>query len=245
MQNAMADSKKIFLTIGELVRKFKKYYPELTSSKLRFLESRGLIVPKRAENRYRVYFKNDVRKINLILKMQKEYFMPLEVIKEKLEVIDFNKIEKQDSQKNALKELQTDLEESEKNFRNKKLTIEAIQAKLKLSREYINEIAGEGLISLHEEDGKMTVDSFDAEILKVVSELLSYGILIKHLKLFENTAIRQSNFLQQIVYPLVVSKGKGSHRRAEKILYKLESLFVELNENLFKRENKKFLENHK
>ena len=55
----MTDTKKSYLTIGELVKKFKKYYPDLSSSKLRFLESRGLINPRRADNKYRVYFKND------------------------------------------------------------------------------------------------------------------------------------------------------------------------------------------
>ncbi|MBM3705288.1 MAG: MerR family transcriptional regulator [Actinobacteria bacterium] len=241
----MTDNKKTFLTIGELVKKFKKYYPELTSSKLRFLESRGLIVPKRSQNRYRVYFKNDVRKINLILKMQKEYFMPLEVIKEKIDVIDFSKIEKHDEGKSALRELQTKLEESERSLSGKKMTLESVQAKLKLSKEYTNELAAEGLINLKDEDGKIFVDSNDTDILRVISELSSYGIHIKHLKLFENAAVRQSSFLQQIVYPLFVTKGRESHKKAAKILYKLESLFIELNESLFKRENKKFLENHK
>ena len=109
----MAETRKSYFTIGELVGKFKKYYPDLTSSKLRFLESKGLIVPKRADNKYRVYFKNDVAKINLILKMQKDFFMPLEIIREKLQAIDFENIDKAEkNDKGALKELQSNLEET-------------------------------------------------------------------------------------------------------------------------------------
>src|SRR4030065_978549 len=136
----MENTKKSHLTIGELVRKFRKYYPDLTHSKLRFLESKGLIIPKRADNKYRVYFRDDVRKINFILKLQKDYFMPLEVIKEKIDSIDFGKIEKD---KGALKELQMKLEEENKTFKIGKLTVDDARDRYKLSQESINDLAAE------------------------------------------------------------------------------------------------------
>ena len=61
----MAKEQKSYLTISELVKKFRKYYPELTASKLRFLETKGLLAPKRAENKYRIYFNNDIKKISI------------------------------------------------------------------------------------------------------------------------------------------------------------------------------------
>ena len=242
----MAETRKSYFTIGELVGKFKKYYPDLTSSKLRFLESKGLIVPKRADNKYRVYFKNDVAKINLILKMQKDFFMPLEIIREKLQAIDFENIDKAEkNDKGALKELQSNLEETEKKLKTKKIPQKEITEKYKISDDYLNELIEEGLVNTFEENGKKFIDAKDLEILRVIGHLSGYGIYIKHLKLFENSAIRQSNFLQQIIYPLIMSKGKDSYKKASKMLYSLESLFSELNDLLFKRENRQFLENHK
>lgn len=238
----MSNNKKAYLTIGELVKKFKIFYPDLTNSKLRFLESQGLIIPERTANRYRAYFKNDVKKINLILSMQKDYFLPLGIIKEKIESIDFEKIE---DQKGVLIELKAKLEESDKNLKIKKLTVEDIKEKFKLSRVYIDEILNEGLIELHKEDGKDIVDERDVEILRVIAELQKYGIHIKHLKIFENSAIRHSSFLQQIVYPVMMSSGKDGRKKGAKILYRLEALFNELHEILFKKENKKFLDSYK
>jgi len=238
----MAGIKKTYLTIGELVKKFKKYYPDLTSSKLRFLESKGLIAPRRADNRYRVYFKNDVKKINLILSMQQEYFLPLEIIKEKIDAIDFDKIEEQ---KGALKELQSKLDESDKNLKIKKLAFGEVRDKYRLPMESLNELTSEGLISWQEEDGKKVVEGFDIEILKIAAELSKFGIHVKHLKVFENSASRQSAFLQQVIYPLIMATGKESKKRAARMLYRLEALFNELHETLFKKENKKFLESHK
>ena len=215
----MESIKKSYLTIGELVRKFRKYYPDLTGSKLRFLESKGLIIPKRADNKYRVYFRDDVRKINFILKLQKDYFMPLEVIKEKIGSIDFGKIEKS--------------------------TVEDVRERYKLSQESINELATDNIISWHEEDGKFVIDGVDIEILRIVSELEKFGIHVKHLKLFENSANRFSIFIQQIIFPLIKSSNKDSHKRAQRTIYKLEDYFIKLHELLFKKENKNFLDNYK
>ncbi|MBM3700604.1 MAG: MerR family transcriptional regulator [Actinobacteria bacterium] len=241
----MAKEQKSYLTISELVKKFSRYYPDLTASKLRFLETRGLLSPKRAENRYRIYFKNDVKKINLILKMQAEYFMPLEIIREKLETIDFEKNENKEIQHEKIKELQLKLLENEKNIKSKKLTIEEACSKFKISKEYLDELAEENIIYIFEENGKRLVDSTDIELLKVISEFSGFGIHTKHLKLFENSALRQSNFLQQILYPLVMSKNKDSFKKASRILFRLEALFTEFHEILFKRENRKFLDSHK
>jgi DNA-binding transcriptional MerR regulator len=238
----MADNKKTYLTIGQLVKKFKDFYPDLTNSKLRFFESRGLIISKRADNNYRVYFKNDVRKINLILSLQKDYFMPLEIIKEKIDSIDFEKIEEQ---KGVLIELQTKLAESDKSLNVKKLSLEDIREKFKLSHSHIDEIFSEGLIQLHKEDGKNIVDGPDIEILRVITELQKYGIHVRHLKIFENSAIRHSTFLQQVVYPVMMSSGKDGRKKGTKISYRLEALFNQLHEMLFKKENKKFLDNYK
>jgi len=238
----MAENKKTFLTIGELVKKFKTFYPDLTNSKLRFFESMGLIISKRADNNYRVYFKNDVRKINLILSLQKDYFMPLGIIKEKIDSIDFEKIEEQEG---VLTELQSKLAESDKILKVKKLSVEDIREKFKLSHAHIEEIFSEGLIQSHKEDGKNVVDASDVEILRVITELQKYGIHIRHLKIFENSAIRHSTFLQQVVYPVMMSSGKDGRKKGTKISYRLEELFNQLHEMLFEKENKKFLDNYK
>ena len=238
----MENKKKSYLTISELVSKFRKYYPNLTHSKLRFLESKGLIIPKRADNKYRVYSRDDVRKINFILKLQKDYFMPLEVIKEKIDSVDFGKIEKD---KGALKDLQLKLEDENKSFKIERSTVEDVRERYKLSQESINELATDNIISWHEEDGKFVIDGVDIEILRIVSELEKFGIHVKHLKLLENSANRFSIFIQQIIFPLIKSSNKDSQKRAQKTIYKLEDYFIKLHELLFKKENKNFLDNYK
>ena len=84
----MADSS--FLTIGKLVKKLQTLYPDLSVSKVRYLQNEGLITPIRTAGGYRLYSQNDVKRLETILYLQKNRFMPLSVIKEELDRQDKN-----------------------------------------------------------------------------------------------------------------------------------------------------------
>jgi len=74
-----------YLTIGKVVRRLQERYPDLSVSKVRFLEDEGLLNPSRTPGGYRLYSQNDIRRLETILYLQKHRFMPLSVIKEELE----------------------------------------------------------------------------------------------------------------------------------------------------------------
>jgi DNA-binding transcriptional MerR regulator len=237
---AQEGKEEYLLTIGKLVRKLKKDYPDITPSKLRFLESKGLVIPGRGVNNYRVYGPEDIKKIEFILRMQREFFMPLEVIKEKIDSLDLEE-ENSDMIK---KEMQLRLGVEDKTYK-KKLTIDDVKEKYKLSQEYINDLLENEIISWREENGKYIIDGRDLEIIKIVSNLIRYGIQVRHLKLFENTAHRYALFIQQIVYPLLKAAKSESHKKASAALYQLEEYFCQLHSLLMKKENKAFLDKNK
>lgn len=235
---------KKYLTIGKVVRNLKKLYPDLTGSKLRFLESEGLISPGRSENKYRIYFKEDIEKINYILKMQKDHYMPLDVIKEKLKSKDFKKFISDGD--HSLDNLQLKLgEEFKADHEPDIYTAAELSKKFKLSKSCISELIENNIVDREEKNGKYTINADDAEILKVVSELSKYGIHVKHLKLFENFAGRNSAFIQQIILPLLMSGKKDAHIRAVRTVKRLERMLCDFQELLIKKENRKFLEKHK
>ncbi|MDE0232761.1 MAG: MerR family transcriptional regulator [bacterium] len=72
------------LSIGEVIRVLKKDFPEVTVSKVRFLETKGLILPRRTEGGYRRFDRADVARLRYILQQQRDHFLPLKVIKSKL-----------------------------------------------------------------------------------------------------------------------------------------------------------------
>ncbi len=232
-----------YLTIGKVVKNFKKIYPDLTNSKIRFLESEGLLTPKRAINKYRIFYREDIEKLNFILKMQKDLYMPLDVIKEKLKSRDFKKFL---SEGKSIENLQLKLgEEFKPEYETKSLSLEDISKRFKLSPSLTKSLIENEIFGWSEEDGKYIIDSGDIEILKIISELSRYGIQIKHLKLFENFASRHSSFIQQIIFPLMMSNKKDAHIIAGRIVSKLERVLCDFQELLVKKENRKFLEKHK
>ena len=235
-------SDKKYLTIGELVSRLKKIYPDISSSKLRFLELKGLIDPDRSDNKYRIYSKQDVRKINFILKMQKDYYMPLEVIKEKLSAMDFD-FNTENGQ--ALKDIQLKLGESLENLEPKSLTLDEAAEKFKVSPSYIKELIEGRIINPNQEDEKPILRSEELEVIKLAVDLKEYGIQVKHLKMFDNFANRHTSFMQQIVLPLILSSNKGARKKGKKTLNQLESKVEHLHNMLVKRKNKDFLEKHK
>ena len=84
----MADSG--FLTIGKVVKKLQTLYPDLSVSKVRYLQDEGLITPSRTAGGYRLYSQKDVKRLETILYLQKNRFMPLSVIKDELDRQDKN-----------------------------------------------------------------------------------------------------------------------------------------------------------
>ncbi len=235
----MADSK---LTIGELVSRLKRVYPDISSSKLRFLELKGLITPSRSENKYRVYSKDDIKKITFILKMQKDYYMPLDVIKEKLSSMDLD-LEKASDK--TLKDIQLKLGENFQGMEPKSMTLEEAADRFKVSAEFIKELIEANLIEPNHESNKDVIGGKDLEIIKRAAELREYGIHVKHLKLFENYATRQATFMQQIVLPLILSSNKASQKKGKTILNDLEANLESLHKLLVGKKNRKFLEKHK
>src|SRR5450830_298549 len=81
-----------YMTIGELVESLTPAHPDLTISKVRFLEDEGLVTPERTACGYRKFSTGDVARVDLILRLQKEHFLPLAVIREKLKDFDKGKV---------------------------------------------------------------------------------------------------------------------------------------------------------
>lgn len=235
-------NKKNYLTISELVEKFKKFYPDISASKIRFLESRGLIEPKRTASRYRIFNKEDILKINFILKMQRDYYLPLDAIKEKINSIDF-KLSTED--KDIIKQLKLDIYDSSISYKSEFVSVYELVHKHKLEQDFINDLTENGIIKFEEIDGQDFIRSSDMEIIKIVIEFTKFGIHSKHLKFFENFSTRESSFIQQIVFPVLMSGSSDSFKKASEIVSELEDLISKFRSLMVRRENKVFLEKYK
>jgi len=236
-------AKKTLVTINEVVKKFKKHYPDISASKIRFLESEGLLEPKRTKSNYRVYDKEDIRRLEFILKMQKEYYLPLRIIKEKISSIDFQLGFKNND---ITKQLNFDsIEDSDETSEDMYIDIESIIKKLDFDASYFNELIEENIVNVKEINGMRKIRSSELELIKIIKELSKYGIQPKNLKFFENFSIRESSFIQQIVLPILMSGSSEAYKKAEEIVQDIEILLSNFRHLILRREDKLFLEKYK
>jgi DNA-binding transcriptional MerR regulator len=143
----MAVSGREYMTIGEVVEHLAESYPDLTISKVRFLEDEGLVSPERTGGGYRKFHPADVTRIELVLRLQRDNFMPLAVIREKLKEVDKGRVppELQPSVSRA-EAIQLPLETAET------VLVTKASDTLGLPTSFIRELAEFGLIVLNQGD---------------------------------------------------------------------------------------------
>src|SRR2546429_6202361 len=79
-----APARERLLTIGTVCRRLKAEFPDISISKIRYLEDQGLLTPKRTQGGYRLFGEDDVERLETILRLQRDEFLPLRVIREEL-----------------------------------------------------------------------------------------------------------------------------------------------------------------
>lgn len=205
-------------SISQVVEMLKKDFPDLSVSKIRFLESRGIIKPQRRPSGYRLFTKSDVELLKKILILQRDYFMPLKVIKERLSTGNLPDVK-----------AETSLE------RGEPLKADEIMQTFKISYDFLDELEKYGLVeSSIGTDGKYYSPD-DVRIIEIAVKFNAFGIEPRHLRVIENLASKEALSFEQILFPIVRQKTEESLKQAEDILKTLLSLSSSLNEALIEK----------
>lgn len=217
---------RAYLSIGEVLAKLRGDFPDVTISKIRFLESEGLIEPQRTPSGYRKFTSVDLERLRYVLLAQRDQYLPLKVIKENLDALDRGlEPSPGSSPKPRMVALDTTIAPS--SF--------AEQSELRLSRQELLETSGITDEQLSELEGFGLIEIkgryFDGDALmiaKVVSELAIFGIEGRHLRAFKSAADREVGLVEQVITPLLRQKNTDSKARAEEVSREIASLSVRL-----------------
>ena len=219
---------RAYLSIGEVLSKLRGEFSDITISKIRFLESEGLIEPQRTPSGYRKFTNIDLERLRYVLAAQRDQYLPLRVIKENLDALDRGLTPSATPGSPAAPRLATiDGEFAPSNFIH--------DSQLRLSREEL--LQSSGLLeaqfvqiesfALIEMKGRY----FDADALAVaraVAEMSSFGIEARHLRSFKTAADREVGLVEQVITPLLRQKGSDAQARAEEVQRELASLSIRL-----------------
>lgn len=188
-----------YLSIGEVLEGLKPDFPDISISKIRFLESEGLIDPDRTASGYRKFYEPDVALLRHILTLQRDHFMPLKVIKDRLAAGEGGGHDPLPS---------VEAEASDPSSSTRALDLSTVQ----LNREELlkaSGLDGDELGGLEEYGILPARDSYDGDdllIAKAAKGFFAHGLEPRHLRLYRQTTERELSLIEQIVGPTAQRK---------------------------------------
>lgn len=230
---------RAFMSIGEVLSQLRAEFPDVTISKIRFLEAEGLIEPERTSSGYRKFSRDDVARLRYVLAAQRDRYLPLRVIKDHLEAIDRG-LEPADAPgggpKVPIALVATDGYPSSEDFgpdaSEVRLTRGELLEAAGLESEQLDELEKFGLVAPRQ--GSSHYDGDALVVAKTVAEMARFGIESRHLRPYRTAADREVGLFEQVVNPLVRQRGPEARARADEVVRELAALSVRLHAGLVK-----------
>jgi len=216
---AISSRGKLF-TIGQVLSVLNPEFPDLSPSKLRFLEEQGLIEPQRTPAGYRKFSEQDVQRTRVILELQRDQYLPLRVIREYLEQLDSGKSPNLPQVQSSVSKLQP---------KNPiKLTKVALMSETGISAGLLQEAQTLTLIA------KEPFESSDLEIARAIVHLQRFGISPRHLRGLKASAEREIGIIEGVVAPVLGKNEAASKSRAAHYAQEIENQFATIRGELIK-----------
>jgi len=224
-------------TIGKVREILKEEFAELSTSKIRFLESNGLIHPGRSSSGYRQYQQSDIERIRYILRRQRDFFLPLKVIKRELTRIEQNEtagLVGSGPDNGELPDIADEKFDQKELARRSGLTLSQIHL-LEKHRLFISE-GSEG------SEGERKYSTRDVVIARQSGVLLEEGLEPRHLRQIRQAASRQIEMLNRLTLALRLSRNPASRRRAAETVQRGAEAIRILHQSLLDTEVKSLLD---
>ncbi|MFL5817006.1 MAG: MerR family transcriptional regulator [Conexibacter sp.] len=226
------------LTIGAVCKAIKQEFPDISISKIRYLEDQKLLTPRRTQGGYRLYTQNDVQRLRTILRLQRDEFLPLRVIRQEL------------AGGRADEEMGGGADAGVKrpDIRHLRRTAVAVKGpgavysledvveETGAAPRLVGELEEFGVIRGEPRAGVRYYDETEREIVRAVAELARYGVAGRNLRVFRTSADREAALLQQILAPALRSRNPERRREAVETLENLAAVATYLKHLLLIRD---------
>ncbi|HEU5106588.1 MAG TPA: MerR family transcriptional regulator [Solirubrobacterales bacterium] len=205
------------LTIGAVCKILQGEFDDVSISKIRYLEDQKLLSPRRTSGGYRLYSQADVERLRTILRLQRDEFLPLRVIRQELAAGGDVVLGDGDRKPNTGGVRRAILVDTSRAY----LTLEEVVEETGAREELIRELENFGIVQPEKREGKIVYDETDREIVRAANELSRVGVGARNLRVFRSSADREANLLEAVLGPSLRSRNPERRKEA---LESLESL---------------------
>lgn len=231
-----------FLSIGEVLAALKPEFADVTVSKIRFLEAEGLIAPNRTNSGYRTFYPQDLERLRTVLKMQRESFLPLKVIRERLASLDAGTITPEQatapapitivppaaSEPAAATSTEVAKEEPDIDLAEPSGTAHFTESDLAgatgLDLTQVQALKDFGVICEHRQNGTVYFDGEDVAVGELARDFLKLGIEPRHLKQLRRFAEQEAEMYTTLVGPGIRNRRADARGQAVETLGELAKL---------------------
>ncbi len=228
------------LTIGAVCKALAQEFPDISISKIRYLEDQKLLTPRRTPGGYRLYTQGDVARLRTILRMQRDEFLPLRVIRQELAAgrSDDAPVPGRAGRDGARAWRPS---VSVREATGALYSIDDVLEETKAEAKLVRELEEYGVVKGELRGGVRYFDETEREIIAAVAELARYGVGGRNLRVFRSSADREANLLQQILAPALRSRNPERRKEAVEALENLAAVATHLKHLLLIRDLRKIV----
>jgi DNA-binding transcriptional MerR regulator len=219
------------LTIGAVCKQLEREFPDISISKIRYLEGQKLLAPRRTTGGYRLYTQADVQRLRMILRLQRDEFLPLRVIRQELAAGRTDDSVGAGPAQSRPRRATVAMQGVGSHYR-----LDEILEDTSAERSLVRELEEYGVIKGEKHDGETWYDDTDKEIVRAVTELARYGVGGRNLRVFRTSADREASLLEQILAPALRSRNPERRKEAVEALENLAAIASHLKHLLLIRD---------
>jgi DNA-binding transcriptional MerR regulator len=228
------------VTIGRVCKALSQEFPDISISKIRYLEDQKLLTPRRTPGGYRLYAQADVARLRTILRMQRDEFLPLRVIRQELAAGRSDEATPAPGRaRDGMRAWRHGV--SVRAAGGALYSLEDVLEDTKADAKLVRELEEYGVVKGEPRGGVRYFDETEREIIAAVAELARYGVGGRNLRVFRSSADREANLLQQILAPALRSRNPERRKEAVEALENLAAVATHLKHLLLVRDLRKIV----
>jgi DNA-binding transcriptional MerR regulator len=222
------------VTIGAVCKALVQEFPDISISKIRYLEDQKLLSPRRTQGGYRLYTHNDIQRLRTILRLQRDEFLPLRVIRQELASGRTDREVATPGDNSPRRRAMVTSKDAGALY-----SLEDVVEETGADPKLVRELVEFGVIKGEARGGVRYYDETEREIVRAVSELARYGVGGRNLRVFRTSADREAALLQSILAPALRSRNPERRKEAIEALENLASVTTHLKHLLLIRDLRK------
>ena len=224
------------MTIGAVCDMLRREFPDISISKIRYLEDQKLLSPRRTQGGYRLYSTTDVSRLRTILRLQRDEFLPLRVIRQELAAGRTAAEQSEQADEGRSRRIAIDAPPGEQHSLDEVLDYSGADERL------VRELEEYGVLVPRSRNGGRGYDGVEREIVRTAAELSRFGVAARNLRVLRTSADRESVLIEQILGPALRSRNKDRRREAVDALESLAAVVSQLKHLMLVRDLRKLVQ---